>query len=67
MGAMDTPVETILLGRSKNLVFLGVVKIVDLEPALLFPKWRLRQRAFSVSFEWAEIVLQTGDERDVAD
>src|SRR3954447_18843221 len=58
---MDAPAETITYGSRKDLVFLCVVKVLDIQPFLLFAERRCGQSSLSICLKWPQIMLQTGD------
>ncbi len=67
MRAMDAPGKAVAGGCRKHFVFLGVVEIIDLEPALFLAERRLRQGALAVVFEWAEVMLEARHQRHMLD
>src|ERR1700679_41745 len=67
VGAMDAPTEVVSGGGGEDLVLLGVVEVFDVEAGLFFAEWGGGELAFAVGLEWAEVVLEAGDESDVAD
>ena len=62
---MHAPSEAVALSRRKDLVFLRIVKVLDIQAALLFSKGRLRQLTLAVALERPQVMLQSGDQRDV--
>jgi hypothetical protein len=48
---MHAPGETIALGGGEDFVFLRVIKILNLEPPLLFAERRVGEVAFAVGLE----------------
>ena len=42
--AMDAPGEAIAVGRGIDLVFLGIIEVLDVQPRLLLAQRRLGQR-----------------------
>jgi hypothetical protein len=58
---MHTPGKVISLGSREYLVFLGIVKVLDWEPGLLFAEWGGWQFALAVVFEGSKVVLQAGN------
>ncbi len=65
MRPVHAPAKTVALRRREHLVLLGVIEVFDIEPRLLLAKRRRRQRAFAISLERAEIMLQARHERDM--
>jgi len=63
---MHAPRKTIPRGGGKEFIFLPIVEILDVQPALVFAEGCDRQHAFAIHFEWPEIMLQAGDEGDMA-
>src|SRR5215218_3168780 len=59
--------EAVPLCRGEHLVLLRIVEVLDVEPALLLPERRLRERALAIGLEGAEVVLETCDQRNMPD
>ena len=64
---MNAPCEAVLFSSNEEFVFLGVVEILNVQTTLLFAERRLREAAFSIGFEWAEVVFQASDQCYVLD
>jgi hypothetical protein len=54
MWSVHAPAEAVARGRGEDLILLCVVEVLDVEPALLLPERRLRQRALAVGLERPE-------------
>ena len=63
---MHRPSEFLTSGCRKQLVFLRVIEVCDVESRLVLAEGGIRHRALSVGFERAEVVLETGDQGNVA-
>ena len=66
VGAMNAPGKTSAGGSGEDFVFLGVVEVLNVQAALLLAERGSRETTFAVRLEWAEVVLETCDERYVA-
>jgi hypothetical protein len=64
--AVDAPAEPVPLGRPEQLVLLGVVEVLARQPGLVLVERGVPGRADAVRLERAEVVLQAGQQRDVA-
>ncbi len=62
---MHAPAEAVALRGGEELVFLGVIKVFNVEARLLLPEGRRRKGAFPISLERAKVMLQPGHESDM--
>jgi hypothetical protein len=63
---VDTPAEPVAGRGGEHFVFLGVIEILDIEPSLLFTERGRRHHALAIRLERPEVVLESGDQGDVA-
>ena len=63
---VHAPGETVACRRGEQFILLRIIEVLDIQPPLLLAERRLRQRTFAVSLERPQIVLEPGDQRDMA-
>ena len=65
--AVDGPAEAVAVGGGEDFVFLGVIEVLDVEPALFLAEGRGRELALSIRFERAEVMFEACHQGHVLD